>query len=75
MRHSLLLAVALVSACGGAPENGGSLDLAGGGPVLPDTQTIDGVLVMRHGADAFDRAPGWTLDTAPVVVIDGGGGV
>ena len=71
MRLLLLMAVLLLPACDPAPENGGALDLAGG-PVLPDTQTIDGVLVMRHGADAFERAPVWTLDSVPVVVIDGG---
>ncbi len=72
MRLPLLLAVVLVAGCDGAPARSGNLGLASGEPVLPDTQTIDGVLVMRHGADAFARAPVWTLDTVPQVVIDGG---
>lgn len=71
MRLPLLLSVLFLTACAGAPDSAGSLDLADG-PVLPDTQTVDGVLEMRHGADAFDRAPVWTLDTVPMVMIDGG---
>lgn len=71
MRLPLLLSVLFLAACAGGPDSAGSLDLADG-PVLPDTQTVDGVLEMRHGADAFARAPVWTLDSVPLVVIDGG---
>lgn len=42
------------------------------GALLPDTQTVAGVLEMRHAADAFARAPQWRLDTVPIVIIDGG---
>lgn len=63
----------LVAACGGAGDTRdppSHLDAAGA--LLPDTQTVDGVLVMRHGADAFERAPQWRVDSVPAVVIDGG---
>ncbi len=46
--------------------------VAGGGPVLPDTQTVDGVLQMRHDADAFARAPQWRVADSAEVVFDGG---
>jgi len=40
------------------------------GALLPDTQTVDGVLVMRHGADALARVAEWTLDTVPERIYD-----
>jgi len=63
----------LVAACGGTGDTRDTpsqLDAAGA--LLPDTQTVDGVLVMRHGADAFERAPQWWADSTPDLVIDGG---
>ena len=72
MRRSLPLVLCALLACG-TPEADGAGDVtAGTTPILPDTQTVDGVLVMRHGADAFERAPRWTLEATPSVVIDGG---
>ena len=68
-RGILLLALA---ACAGGEPSGSRSVAAGTTPILPDTQTVDGVLVMRHGADAFARAPQWVLDSVPEVVIDGG---
>ncbi len=41
----------------------------GSGAVIPDTATVDGVLVMHHAADAFERAPKWTLDSLPLVAF------
>ena len=60
----------LLAACGGSADSVGMRDAAG--PLLPDTATVDGVLVMRHGADAFEKAQQWSLDTVPLMVIDGG---
>ncbi len=58
--------------CAGSPDQGASAARTGNGqPVLPDTQTIDGVLVMRHDSTAFARAPRWVLDPKPLVVIGG----
>jgi len=72
VRRSLPLVLCALLACG-TPEADGSGDVtAGTTPILPDTQTVDGVLVMRHGADAFARAPRWVLEDAPSVVVDGG---
>ena len=59
----------LLAACG-STESGDMRDDSGA--LLPDTATANGVLVMRHAADAFDRAPQWSLDTVPLVIIDGG---
>jgi hypothetical protein len=68
--YTLLIAMTL--ACG--PENSqsaiGSRD--NNGVLLPDTQTVNGVLQMRHGADAFARAPQYTIASTPEVVFDGG---
>ena len=60
----------LLAACGGSADSVGMRDAAG--PLLPDTATVDGVLVMRHGADAFARAPQWSIDPEPQLIIDGG---
>lgn len=60
----------VLCACTGGESRPRSV--AGGGPVLPDTQTVDGVLVMRHGADAFARAPQWRVADTAEVVFDGG---
>ncbi len=38
------------------------------GIVIPDTATVDGVLLMQHGPDAFERAPQLTIDREPLVV-------
>lgn len=63
----------LLAACGGtgSPQRG-QLDIGEGGAILPRVDTTDGVPVMRHAADALERAPRWTLDSVPLVVIDGG---
>jgi hypothetical protein len=61
---------ALATACAGSSDPPGALDATGA--LLPDTATVDGVLVMRHGADAFERAAQWSLDTVPQLTIDGG---
>jgi hypothetical protein len=42
------------------------------GSTRPDTQTVDGVLVMRHDAGAFARAPQWRVADVADVVFDGG---
>lgn len=71
MRRFLLLLA--VVACGGdaeLPAPATAFDDAGA--ILPDTATVDGVLEHRHGADAFARAPAWTIDSTPLVTIDGG---
>lgn len=67
---TLVFAAGLLAACGSAapPESVLSRD----GPVLHDTATANGVLVMHHSADAFERAPQWTLDPKPAVVSDHG---
>src|SRR5690606_4182603 len=62
-----------VVACGGdaaPPAPVATFDDAGA--ILPDTATVDGVLELRHGADAFARAPVWAIDSTPLVTIDGG---
>ncbi len=68
---TLVSAAGLLVACGSAatpPESVLSQD----GAVLPDTATLNGVMVMHHAADAFERAPKWSLDPKPVVVFSGG---
>ena len=63
----------LVAACGGPSETGLSRDVAEQGePLLPDTATIDDVFTMRHGADAFVRAPQFVVADSAEVVFDGG---
>jgi hypothetical protein len=47
-------------------------ELGSGGIILPDTATVDGVLQMRFAANAFDRAPRLSLDSANAVMIEGG---
>ena len=69
-----VLTGALLVGCGGGGGDVASR-VGNGQPVLPDTQTIDGVLVMRHDSTAFDRAPKWTLDTTPLMVIGGRDGI
>jgi len=70
MTRSHLAAMLLVAcACAGSdsaprPEPGGS--------TRPDTQTVDGVLVMRHDPAAFARAPQWRVADEAEVVFDGG---
>jgi hypothetical protein len=67
MRRSLPLALLLVTACGDTTAPNSAT-----GVLIPDTQTVAGVLEMRHSADAFERAPQWRLDTVPLVMFDGG---
>jgi hypothetical protein len=67
MRHPLPVAFLLLAACSDPAPQGSTT-----GVLLPDTQTVAGVLEMRHPADAFERAPQWHLDTVPMVVFDGG---
>ena len=71
MRHPLLFAFLLVAACSDTTSSRS----AASGALLPDTQTVAGVLEMRHAADALERAPQWRLDTVPLVMFDGGEGV
>lgn len=71
MTRTLLVAILfVVAACSTDTPSVGTT--AGDGPVLPDTQTVDGVLVMRHAADAFVRAPQWRVADSAEVVFDGG---
>lgn len=72
MRRLAPTALLLLAACRAEAPMGRFAELDPGG-VLPDTSTIDGLFVMHHGADAFDRAPRWTLDSVPLVVFEDGG--
>jgi hypothetical protein len=67
-----LVAMLLAGCASGEVAEVTSARLDATGAILPDTQTVDGVLVMRHGPDAFERAPQWFVDSLPAVVIDGG---
>jgi hypothetical protein len=67
MRRPLPLAFLMVAACGDTTAPNSTT-----GVLTPDTQTVAGVLEMRHPADAFERAPQWRLDTVPLVMFDGG---
>jgi len=68
----MLVALLVVGCSSGEVPEGAPARLDTTGAILPDTQTVDGVLVMRHGPDAFERAPQWLVDSVPAVVIDGG---
>lgn len=71
--HSIIALTFLLAACGTPPGDDSTPDLpVAHAPILPDTQTVSGVLEMRHGADAFARAQAWTLSAKPDVVIEGG---
>ncbi len=71
MKHTLLVAMLLVvAACSTDTPSVGTV--AGAGSVLPDTQTVDGVLVMRHDPAAFATAPQWRVADSAEVVFDGG---
>lgn len=59
-------------ACGSGADSAAPAGGPRGVALVPDTQTVDGVLEMRHPADALARAPEWMLDSVPMVVIDGG---
>lgn len=73
MRRSCLTALlSLIAACSSSAERRGNIALGEDGAVLPVVDTVDGVVVMRHSAEAFERAPVWGLDSVPQVVIDGG---
>ena len=65
---SLLVGASLGDIAGGDTSRFSAL--AAGTAIL--TATVDGVLVMRHGADAFARAPQWSIDPEPQLIIDGG---
>lgn len=67
-----LIAILLVVACGGNSSSPSRAAFDASGALLPDTQTVEGVLEMRHDADAFDRAATWVVDESPVVIYDGG---
>lgn len=69
-RSPLVAVLLLAAACSTDSPSVGTT--AGDGPVLPDTQIVDGVLVMRHAADAFARAPQWRVADSAEVVFDGG---
>lgn len=75
MRARFLVAVALVlAACRSAPGGETPAELsASQDPILPDTQTVDGVLEMRHSASAWEQVRVGTLPANPGMVIDGGG--
>lgn len=66
------LGLSLLTACTPDNEDTGALAISSAGALLPDTATVDGVLQMRHGVDAFARAPQYTIDRVPLVVFDGG---
>ncbi len=71
VRGFALSALLVLVACQ-AEAPGARVAERGSGAVLPDTATLNGVLTMHHAADAFERAPKWTLDPTPVVVYSGG---
>ena len=62
----------LLAGCQADPGPAPDTRLDTAGALLPDTQTVAGVLEMRHGADAFERAPQWRLEETADLVIDGG---
>ncbi len=70
VRRSCAL-LALLIACGShdAPHS----PLATVVPLVPTTRMVDGVILLEHPADAFDRAPQFTIDTNPVAVMGGAG--
>lgn len=68
-----LFAILLVAAaCGGNSSPPSRAESDASGAILPDTQSVAGALEMRHGADAFEAATRWQLDSVPLVVYDGG---
>lgn len=69
----VVVATLLVLACAPAPDTrDATVDTrrAEGSPLLPDTQTVDGVLEMRYGAGALAQVAEWTLDTMPERIYD-----
>jgi hypothetical protein len=67
-----LFVLVAVPACAGTDTEGEQI-VADGSVLLPDTQTVAGVLEMRHDAGARDRAPMLTLDSVPLVTLHDGG--
>lgn len=57
----------LLAACGGGERAGGERV----GPIEPATTDSAGVAMHSHPADALDRAPRVTLDSAPIAEIRG----
>ncbi len=67
VRGYLLLSV--LAGCSGSDESASIASLVdSAGIVIPDTVTVDGVLMMRHGPGALDRAAPITIDPKPLVV-------
>lgn len=42
-------------------------------PLVPTPRIVNGVTILEHPADAFTRAPQFTIDTVPVAVMGGAG--
>ncbi len=61
MRRFLVTLCMIASACTDQPPDA----------VRAEPDSVD-VVVVRHDADAFAKAPQWTVDSQPVVVYDGG---
>lgn len=73
MSRFACLCLAVLAACTqGSDISDTGTAIGDGSPVVPDTVTVDGVLVMHHDATAYARAPRWTLDAEPLLVYGGG---
>jgi hypothetical protein len=70
--QTLLAAVTLLVT--GAPHLIGQSNRQAGTAVLPTRELEAGVTVFRHNADAFTRAPQWSLTATPIATAGGAAG-
>ena len=66
-----LAVICLLLACSRGPSVPKSQ--IGASALAPTTRLVDGITVLEYPADAFDRAPQFTIDTMPVAVMGGAG--
>ncbi len=74
------LLVMIATGCAGDSDAANRLEPASGtarsviasaAPLPGTSRTENGVTIVEHGADAFDRAPRFTLDSVPLAVMGG----
>ena len=69
--RSALAVTCLLAAC--ASHDAPRSLVTSAAPLVPTTRVVDGIAILEHPADAFARAPQFTIDTMPVAVMGGAG--
>jgi hypothetical protein len=70
MRATILAILLIVGCTSGEVAEVTSARLDAAGAVLPDTQTVEGVLELHHSAAALAQVAEWDLDTMPERIYD-----